>query len=649
MLYQIAIGQQSFRNKDWVAAEREFVEAARKEPRNAAAQRWLGMTYAAQQKYLQAEAPFRRACELRDRDACYYLGRTLYTLSRFDAALEAFAKAGPATGRVLLGQALAHQALGHERESEALYRKAIAAGDQQAAIDYESFRRSRAAAGDAVSAVRFERRELPFTVRNGAQGKKRLMETMIAGIAAFDFNSDGHPDLFICNGEGRNGLLRNNRDGTFTDVAAEAGVAGDGWSMGAAAADYDNDGDTDLFVSGVRGGVLYRNRGDGTFTDAGFVRSGLWSVAAVWFDYDGDGWLDLLEVRYVAYDEAKEIYCGTAEHRQYCHPRHYQPLANALYRNLGDGTFRDVSEATGIARYKGKGMGAALGDFNGDGRMDLFVSNDTVANFLLRQGSDGRFEDVALEAGVALSENGDAVSSMGAEFRDFDNDGREDLFVTALSNETFPLRRNAGGGVFREITLESGVAKASLPWTGWSNAVVDLNNDGWKDLVSANGHVMDNAELTSGRKSKQPSQVFLNRRVSFQAVELEGAAFHRGLAWGDFDRDGRIDLVMTRLNEPALVLWNRSEGAGNWIAFELEGKRSNREGIGAMIEIRTAQGGQWNRRTAVSGYGCSPSRLVHFGLGKAEQVERVVVRWPSGAVQTLRDVSGGRVIRVVEE
>jgi tetratricopeptide (TPR) repeat protein len=650
LLFQLERGQQFFRMKDWPAAERHFVEALRQAPSSAAAHKWLGMTYAAQEKFLLAEAPFRRACDLdpKEPDACYYLGRTLFTLSRFQAALDAYGKAAPKASRVLLGQALAHEALGRAADAARLFKEAIEAGDRQAAIDYERFKRKQAVAGPAVPPVEFVATPLPFTVRNGARGARRLIETMISGVAVIDYDADGWPDIFIANGEGSNGLLRNNRDGSFSDVAAQAGVAGPGWSMGASAADYDNDGHTDLFVTGLRAHKLFRNRGDATFEDVPFPQHQGWSVASAWLDADNDGWLDLFEVRYVEWDEAKEPYCGTATFRQYCHPRQYQPLANALYRNLGDGSFQDVSLESGIARHDGKGMGAAVGDYDGDGRLDIFVSNDTLPNFLFRNTGGGRFEEVGLQAGVAYNENGVAVSSMGAEFRDTDNDGWEDLFVTALTNETFPLFRNVGKGTFTDITLPSGIAQASLPWTGWSNAVVDLNQDGWKDLVSANGHVMDNAELSSGRQSKQPNQVFLNRQRSFSAVTLPGTAFHRGLAWADFDRDGRIDLVVTRLNEPAQLLWNRSPQAGNWIAFDLRGTKSNRDGVGTMVEIRTGPARQWNRSVASSGYGCSSWKLVHFGLGAATRVDSVVIRWPSGVVQTLSNLPAGSAVRVEE-
>jgi tetratricopeptide (TPR) repeat protein len=645
-------GQRAFRSRDWPKAEQLFQDAVRSRPASAPAYKWLGMTYVAQEKYALAEAPLRRACEIdaKEPEACYYWGRALFTLSRFEAALAAFDKdAKPWRGKTLLGMALALEALNRDAEAEKFYRDAIRAGDKNAPVDYEKFRRKQAPPGVASPEIRFEPRDLPVTVRNGAAGAKRLLETMIAGTAVLDFDGDGWPDIYICNGAGApNALLRNNRDGTFTDVAARAGVEARGFSMGVAAADFDNDGWVDLFVTGVRANHLFHNRGDGTFEELSFPQDGKWAVAAAWFDYDNDGLLDLFVVHYVDWDETREIYCGTAEYRQYCHPKEYRPLANALYRNLGGGKFRDVSAESGIGAHLGKGMGVAIGDYDGDGRLDIFVANDTVPNFLFRNRGDGTFEESAVRAGVAFNENGVAVSSMGAEFRDYDNDGREDLFVTALSNETFTLFRNTGKGTFEDVTLASGIAKATMPWTGWSNVMADFNNDGWKDLFTANGHVMDNAELSSGRTSKQPNLVLTNGRRSFSARTLPGAAFHRGLAWGDFDRDGRVDLVVTRLNEPAQVLWNRTEGAGNWIAFDLQGSKSNRDAIGALVEVETAEGKQWDRVAGWSGYGCSSSRRLHFGLGRATRAA-VRVRWPSGSVTELPDVQAGREVQVREQ
>lgn len=642
-------GIAAFEQRDWATAERSFSSATSTNPQDAEAWKWFGMTYAAQEKYLQAEQPFTAACRLnpKDPDACYYLGRTLYSLSRFEPALHAYEKAAP-NGRTKLGMALALEALGRDADAGRCYKEAIAAGDKQAAIDYAKFRRKQQTAAVTPSPeIRFEARDLPFAVRNGAAGKKQLPETMIAGIAVLDFNRDGWPDLYIANGANLAGaVLRNNRDGTFTPHIS---LSGEGFSMGAAAADFNNDGHTDLFVTGVRGNRLYRNTG-GNFEDvtgrAGVGGDGRWSVAAAWLDYDNDGLLDLFVVRYVQWDAAREPRCG--EIRQYCHPREFGPLANVLYRNLGGGRFADVSVESGIAAHKGKGMGVAVGDYDGDNRLDIFVANDTVPNFLFHNQGKGRFEETAARAGVAYNENGAPVSSMGAEFRDYDNDGREDLWVTALSNETFPLFHNTGEATFEDVTLASGIAKASLAWSGWSNAIADFNNDGWRDLFAANGHVMDNAELTSGRQSKQPNLLLTNGRAAFTARTLPGQAFHRGLAAADFDRDGRVDLAITRLNESAQVLWNRTPEAGRWIAFQLVGTKSNRDAIGAWLELETPGGRQWNRVTACAGYGATPSLLTHFGLGNERFVNRVTVRWPSGRVQQISRPAIGEILVVRE-
>ncbi|MBI3682240.1 MAG: VCBS repeat-containing protein [Acidobacteria bacterium] len=657
-------GQEAFRAKDWPAAETRFQEAVRQFPANADAHKWLGMTYAAEQKLAMAEEPFRRACELAPKDAaaCYYHARTLFHLGRFEESLRAYDRVRPKDGRALLGVALVLEALDRFKQAESLFRQAIAAGEQQARGDYERFRRRRAAPVLDAPDFQFEPAQLPVIVRNGAEGKKHLVETMIAGVAVFDYDNDGWPDIFVANGAAipslrkpdasfHNALLRNNHDGSFTNVTTKAGLTGEGYAMGVAAADYDNDGNVDLFVAGVRRQTLYRNRGDGTFEDvtarAGLKEDRYWSVAAAWLDYDNDGRLDLFVVRYVDWDPEREPYCGAQAYRQYCHPGLYAAQPNALYRNLGNGRLSDVSAGSGIALWKGKGMGVAVGDYDKDGWMDVFVANDTEPNFLFRNQGNGRFQEVALAAGVAYNENAAAISSMGAEFRDLDNDGFEDLFVTALTNETFPLFRNTGKAQFIDITVPSGIARASLPWTGWSSAAIDLNNDGWKDLVTANGHVMDNAELSSGRQSRQPSQVYFNRQGRFAAARLPGEAFHRGLAFGDLDRDGRLDFVITRLNQPAVVLYNRNQ-AGNWISFHLRGSRSNRDGIGALIHIETELGSQYNRAVTSNGYACSSAVPVHFGLGTATKVRVAEIQWPSGIRQKLENLEAGRVHPVVE-
>jgi hypothetical protein len=293
-------------------------------------------------------------------------------------------------------------------------------------------------------------------------------------------------------------------------------------------------------------------------------------------------------------------------------------------------------------------MGVAFGDLDGDGKLDIFVANDTVRNFLFHNRGNGTFEEVGLPAGMAYNSDGVALSSMGVDFRDYDNDGRDDLFITALSNETFPLFRNLGGR-FGDVTYPSGIGKTSLPWSGWSCGMFDFNNDGHKDVFTANGHVMDNEELTSNRKSRQPNVVFLNQGDGrFRMQLLPGEAMHRGAAFGDFDRDGRIDAVVTRLNEKPIVLRNVSEGGGHWIALRLEGTRSNRDGIGARVHLVTASGEQWNRVATSVGYGGSSDRLVHFGFGSDPAAESIGIEWPSGVRQTLRNLAPDRYYEVKE-
>lgn len=703
---EIAKGLEAFAHRDFGAAEQIFRKYLSEHPHSAHAWKLLGMTYAAREDYRQAEPAFERACEenAREENACYYLARARYTLGEFSRAEQAYRAAlnvpGGHSGRVLLGMALTLAALEKPAEAEQYFRQAMAAGEPAARAEYglflfrtgrskESVRILRQAGATtelehvqkaieaqsgnaparAAAPVSFESTPLPMIVKTGATGEKHLIETMIAGVAVFDYDNDGWPDIFIANGATSPGLqktdatfynrlFRNNRDGTFQDVTMRAGLAGSGFSMAGAAADFDNDGNVDLFVSGVGSSALYRNRGDGSFEDVtaktGLNQGGKWAVAAGWFDYDNDGLLDLFVVHYVVSDPAKEILCGAVAdasgrtaYRQYCHPSHYEPTTNALYHNLGNGRFEDVSDASGIGALKGKGMGVTFGDYDGDGRLDIFVANDTMPNFLFHNEGGGRFRDVALQAGVSLGPDGKALSSMGAEFRDVDNDGREDLFITALANETFPLFRNMGRGEFADITYPSGVGKASIAWTGWSNAVADLNNDGTKDLVVAAGDVMDNAEL-SGRVTRQPLLVFLNRgAANFESQKLPGAAQYRGLAYGDFDRDGRVDLVATRLNEAPLVLRNTTK-AGNWVVFRLTGHESNRDGIGAMIRIASAGGPQWNRVNTSTGYGCSSDRTAHFGLGSDTTVNSVEITWPSGIRQSLGPLAANRLYSIDE-
>lgn len=508
---------------------------------------------------------------------------------------------------------------------------------------------------------------LNFVLDNSPTERKFLVEAMAGGAAAFDYNNDGRLDLFFTNGAElpslkktsaryANRLYRNEGSGRFTDVTAAAGLSGSGYSIGAAAADFDNDGLADLFVAGVGESYLYRNLGDGHFADvtafAGIHNTG-WAVAAAWFDYDRDGLLDLFIVNYVKWSPDGNPRCQDPSGRfpVYCNPRQFEGTANALYHNLGGGRFEDVSISSGIAKSIGKGMSAAVADYDGDGYPDIFVTNDTAPNFLFHNLRNGRFEEAAFDAGVALPDNGKAVSGMGADFRDYDNDGLADIAFTALTGETFPLFRNQGKGQFREMTYPSKLARLTRPLTGWGIAIADLDNDGWKDLFTANGHVTDNIERFSGDHYKEPNAIFANRRNGeFDDVSsASGAAFstpraHRGALVADFDGDGKLDAIVTALGERPEFWRNVSGGSAHWLEFKLIGSKSNRDGIGAVIRI----GSQWNQQTSAVGYASSVLAPVHFGLGSEETAPVVEIAWPSGAVERLRNVRTNQVLTVRE-
>jgi enediyne biosynthesis protein E4 len=508
-----------------------------------------------------------------------------------------------------------------------------------------------------------------FVLDNSPTPEKHLIESVPGGVAAFDYNGDGRVDLFFTNGAVSptlekssekfwNRLYRNEGGMRFADVTREANLAGSGYSMGAAAADYDNDGDTDLFVAGVGARQLYRNSG-GKFEDVA-AAAGLtnepkeWAVGGGWFDYDNDGDLDLFVVNYVQWSAAQNRFCGDEARkiRVYCHPRYFQGLPNRLYRNRGDGTFEDVSASSGIARHVGKGMSVAFADYDADGFIDAFVTNDSVPNFLFRSRGDGTFEETGLLAGVAVPSHGRAVSSMGTDFQDYDNDGRPDIHLTALAGETFPLYRNQGGGAFVEATQSSGLAVIGAKLSGWATLFVDLNNDGLKDLFTANAHVNDRVESFEATVYKQSNSLFLNtgagkfRDGSADAgPDFRAAAAHHGAAAADFNDDGRIDIAVSALGAPAELWENTTAQPGHWIILKLVGTRSNRDAIGARITI----GNQTRIVSSAAGYVSSSDPRAHFGLGATTTtIDRIEIMWPSGTKQVLEKVAADRVLTVTE-
>ncbi len=383
----------------------------------------------------------------------------------------------------------------------------------------------------------------------------------------------------------------------------------------------------------------------------------MWSVSAGWFDYNKDGLLDLFVSNYCQWDPDHEPQCTGIGGRGYCHPSNFGPLPNTLYRNNGDGTFTDVSEETGIAKVRGKGMGVVFADYDGDGFPDIFVANDNSPNLLFHNIGGKRFEEVALAAGVAYNEDGIALAGMGAEFRDINNDGLPDIWHTAIENETFPLFVNRGAGQFQNATQRSRLAQLTREMSGWSNGVVDLDNDGWKDLVVARGNVMDNIDSVSRHfHYAEPNTVLRNLgNGQFQDVSASAGddftrpAPNRGLAYGDLDNDGRIDLVITALGAPARVLYNKTENRNHWITLKLHGVRSNRMGLGARIRITTETGAQeYSEATTSSGYAASSDPRVHFGLGASRTVRDIQISWPSGIRQTLHDIQSDRILDISE-
>ena len=517
-------------------------------------------------------------------------------------------------------------------------------------------------------------RGLRFVTGSGRTPRRHQPETMVAGVAVLDYDGDGRLDVYAVNGapmpglektgpEHWNRLFHNEGDLAFKDVTEAAGVAGRGYDLGVATGDYDNDGRPDLFVAGLRRNTLYRNRGDGTFEDvtqkAGLLGRDpkygtLWAVAAAFLDFDRDGGLDLFVSNYVVWDPDKEPRCGKPEALDYCHPKEYQGLPGSLYRNNRDGTFTDVSAPSGIRGHVGKGMGIGVADFDEDGWPDLFVANDTTPAFLFMNNRNGTFTESAFERAVAFTERAEPVSGMGADARDVDDDGRADVFETALANETFPLFKNTGGGQFEEATVRSGLAALARPRSGWGNGIYDFNNDGKKDLFVACADVMDREGEFKDRVP-MANAVFAGLGGLRFADASPGAgeefarkAVHRGAAFGDLDNDGRVDVLVTALDGP-LELWhNRSPAAHHWLLVDLVGSRSNRDAIGAKVKVVTASGTQHNHVTTAVGYGSASDRRVHFGLGQESSVKELTITWPTGKTETLKDVRADQVLRVRE-
>ena len=523
----------------------------------------------------------------------------------------------------------------------------------------------------AVGVSSFEVRTLPgveFLHQNSPTSNKYLIETMGGGVALLDYNNDGLLDIFLVNSgylsqsmhppeiferslpKYWNRLYRQSRDGSFTDVTEAAGLAAIGngnYGMGVAVGDYDNDGYPDLYVTNYGKNVLYHNNRNGTFTDvtakAG-VAAGGWSVSAGFFDYDNDGHLDLFVTRYMQWDTQNNKSCGGKWHT-YCPPGVFPATTNILYHNNGDGTFTDVSQRSGIAAKAGRSLGVAFNDYDGDGLPDIFVANDGMEQFLFHNNGNGTFTERAEEAGVNLSNDGSPYAGMGVDFRDYDNDGKPDIIVTNLAKQVYALYHNDGGGSFSYRSLQAGIATLSAASSGWGVGFVDFNNDGWKDLFVAQGHVMDNVELINpSMHYKEPPLLALNVNGRFQRSDAGTVlpVAGRGAAFGDLNNDGRMDVVMSVLGGHPEVFYNRADG-GNWLTLSLIGTRSNRDGIGARVVVN----GQTQSVTTSGSYLSASEKRVHFGLAAAAATT-IDIFWPSGTHQSLKGIKPNQFLEVRE-
>jgi enediyne biosynthesis protein E4 len=504
---------------------------------------------------------------------------------------------------------------------------------------------------------------IAFRHRNAASPEKRLIETMGSGCGWIDYDRDGLLDLYLVNSAGASALYRNRGDGTFADVTARAGVAAPGlFGMGVAIGDYDNDGYPDLLVLGYAKSMLYRNNGDGTFRDvtlrAGLANNGRWASSAAWFDYDNDGRLDVVIANYVDWTPDKNYYCGAKGPglRSYCHPDDYHGVAPTLYHNNGDGTFTDVSRSSGLAGHPSNGLGVVTFDYDEDGRQDILIANDGMPNSLFRNNGDGTFTESAYDAGVAVSEDGTAEAGMGIDAADASGKGRQDLVITHLDQQHMRFYRNLGRGYFEDATAPAKLAYATFQTSGFGVRFLDYDNDGWPDIFVGTGHVLDNIErYHPGVTWAEPKQLFRNlgaglfADVSKQAgAGLQAPTVTRGLAAGDYDNDGDMDVVLNNNGGSPQLLRNDGGNSGHWLEILLVGTRSNRDAVGARVRLTAGDRILTGERKGGMSYESAQDPRLHFGLGNRARVDALEVRWPSGAISRLTGLAPDRILTVEE-
>jgi hypothetical protein len=509
-----------------------------------------------------------------------------------------------------------------------------------------------------------------FHHTNGASADKHLPETMGSGAVFFDYDGDGWIDIFLVDSgsiadaavarRARHRLFHNKGNGTYEDVTERSGLQHREYGMGACAGDYDGDGRPDLYITGYGANTLYRNRGDGTFVDVtstARVGNSRWSTSCAFADLDGDGDLDLFVTSYVDADRAHSPYCTTSGGaRAYCHPLKYEPLSNTVYRNEGNGVFTDVSAASGVGALRSNGLGVVVSDYDSDGRPDVFVANDTMPNFLFHNLGNMRFAEVGLTSGIAVAADGRARAGMGIDTGDYNADGRLDVVVTNLDFEMHTLNRGLDRGLFEYATIDSGVGFPTLPFVGFGVAFLDYDNDGQLDIAIANGHILDNAPLfRAGSTYMQRKLLFRNtngRRFT-EVGRTSGPAFaaervSRGLAVGDIDNDGDLDLLVSNNGQDAELLRNDGGNRANAVTVRLRGRAPNTDAIGARVRVTTGSRTQLRDVKAGSSYLSQNDLRAHFGLGDATRADRLEVRWPSGRVDSYADVGANQIVTIEE-